>query len=316
MNKKIRSTVVICLLLTITFFIITYSNDVIESVSFSISIWRDNLFPSLFPFFVISNLLLNYGFVDILGILLKDIMEKYFNLPGECGFVLAASLFSGFPSGAKYTKDLVDNNKITLKQAARLLTFTHYSNPLFIYGMVGNILLCNKALATIILISHIVSNLLIGMIFSGKREKKKFEKYEPTLHKIKTPDKSFGELLSNSIFDTLKTLFLLLGIVTSFLVVSTIINNIIPLDNTNQALLSGLLEMTQGVRLVSALQHTQLIKAMLISSIISFGGLSVHMQVLSIISSSKIKYKPFFLARILHAILAPLLVFILYTIFL
>ena len=48
--------------------------------------------------------------------------------------------------------------------------------------------------------------------------------------------------------------------------------------------------------------------------ILSFGGFSVHMQVLGIISDAKIKYKPFLLARVLHAILSGGFAFILYQI--
>ena len=53
---------------------------------------------------------------------------------------------------------------------------------------------------------------------------------------------------------------------------------------------------------------------MLITGIISFGGFSVHMQVLGIITEANIKYKPFFIARVIHAILASGLALILYQI--
>ncbi|MDD6224574.1 MAG: sporulation integral membrane protein YlbJ, partial [bacterium] len=82
MKKQIHS-IIICLLLTITFFTIIYSKPIMESVSFSILIWKDNLFPSLFPFFVLSNCLLQYGFVDIIGKLFKPIMPVVFHLPAR-----------------------------------------------------------------------------------------------------------------------------------------------------------------------------------------------------------------------------------------
>lgn len=307
MNKKIINVVMICLLLTIIYFMISASDKVIESVSFSISIWKDNLFPTLFPFFVVSNLLLNYGFVDIIGNILAYPMNKFYHLPGCCGFVLAISLVSGFPSGAKYTKDLVLNNLITKKQAERLLTFTHYSNPLFILGMIGNILLNNQRVAYLIMISHIISGLLVGIIFRTSKNDLK----ENKLNKTKQ-DKTFGELLTTSITNSLNTMFLLLGVVTIFLIISTIINNIIILKPTTSTIISGILEMTQGVKLVSLLEVSEYIKVILITGIISFGGLSVHMQVISIISEEKIRYKYFLLARIIHSILAMILVSVLY----
>ena len=67
MNKKKIQVVMILLLLSILVYLILAPSNVIESVNFSISIWKDNLFPTLFPFFVVSNLLMQYGFIDIIG---------------------------------------------------------------------------------------------------------------------------------------------------------------------------------------------------------------------------------------------------------
>lgn len=257
-----------------------------------------------------------YGFVDIIGSFLSYPMQKLFNLPGCCGFILASSLFSGFPSGAKYTVDLVNNNKITKEQGEVLLTFTHYSNPLFILGMIGTILLNNQKIAYLILISHILSGLLVGIIFS-KTRKTNFEKKViiPITKNTKTHNKSFGEVLTTIIFDSLNTMFLLLGVVTIFLILTTFINEIITLPNYLQVLLSGILEMTQGVKLASITNFPIILKTILITGFISFGGLSVHTQVISVISDKNIKYKPFLLARILHSIIASILVTALYYIF-
>lgn len=309
MNKIKGNYIIIGILLTIIFFMITASKEIIESVTFSISIWKDNLFPTLFPFFVVSSLLMSYGFIDIIGKILNKPMEKLFKLKGECGFVLAASLFSGFPSGAKYTNDLIERKIITDIEGERLLTFTHYSNPLFILGMIG-MLLNNKKLALIILISHISGGLITGYIINKNKSYTKGNKLNQT-KRIKEP---FGTLLSKSIMDSLNTMFLLLGIITVFLIITTIINYLFHLPNLIQIMVSGLLEMTQGIKLISSENIPELLKIILITILLSFGGLSIHTQVLAIVSKTKIKYKNFLLARIIHSIIASIFVFILYSI--
>jgi len=251
--------------------------------------------------------------VDLIGNFLSFPKQRLFKLPGCCGFVLASSLFSGFPSGAKYTTDLVKSNKITIKQAESLLTFTHFSNPLFILGMIGTILLNNQIVAYLILISHITSGFIVGIIFSKNNET--ITKQNKIISKSDPNNKSFGEILTTTIFDSLNTMFLLLGVVTIFLILTTFINEIITLPDYIQVIISGTLEMTQGVKLASTINLPLILKTVLITGIISFGGLSVHTQVISIISTSKIKYKPFLLARIIHSILAIVFVFILYIIF-
>jgi len=311
MNKKKIQVVMILLLLSILVYLILAPSNVIESVNFSISIWKDNLFPTLFPFFVVSNLLMQYGFIDIIGKFLEYPMNHLFHLPKDSGFVLAASLFSGFPSGSKYTSDLVKNKKLTPEEGARLLTFTHYSNPLFIIGMIGNILLNNKMFAYIILIAHISGGLITGYLYNHFFP---FVGEEKEYKKEKTVLKPFGELLQTCIFSSLNTMFLLLGIVTIFLILNSFLQSMLNLSSLPQAILAGILEMTQGVKLISALEISELLKVIIITMILSFGGFSVHMQVLGIISDAKIKYKPFLLARVLHAILSGGFAFILYQI--
>ncbi len=311
MKKNIISNITICLLVTITFLIIYYSNSVIESIGFSISIWRDNLFPSLFPFFIISNLLLQYGFVEKVGVLFKKIMPNIFHLPKEASYALVISMFSGFPSGAKAVTDLVKSKIISRQEGERLLTFTHYSNPLFIIGFMGSILLNDKKIGYIILFSHVISGLITGYLFRIKTVSIDSDKKNNTI----TTLPSFGNALRKSIFDSLNTMFLLLGIVSIFLVLTTIIFEIVDLNPTNKTIVAGILEMTQGIKLANGLGVSLLVKAILMTIFLSFGGISIHMQVLSIISQEKIKYRYFLMARLCHSLLASVFVYGIYNLF-
>ena len=286
---------VLFIFLIFTFFLITRSKDVLDSVSFSISIWKDNLFPTLFPFLVSSNLLIQYGCVEL--------FSKIFN--SNSIYVLIISLFSGFPSGAINTVSLLENNKINLIEANHLITYTHYSNPIFIISFVGSIL--NIKCAYIILIAHILSGLLVGLSFKKNSNSVRSE--------ITTvPNISFGNAFNKAIKDSLNTIFMLLGIVTIFLILSTLIRVYFHLSLELDLLISGILEITQGINKLLYLDINLYLKTILTTFFISFGGLSIHIQVLSIISNTKIKYKHFFIARIIHSILAIMLVSILFFI--
>ena len=105
---------------------------------------------------------------------------------------------------------------------------------------------------------------------------------------------------------------LVLGVTTVFLVITTVIDNNISLNNYYQSILNGFFEMTQGLKYVSLLNIPLKLKAVISTMIISFGGLSVHMQIISILSDTKIKYLPFLTARIIHALTSSFLVYILF----
>lgn len=290
-NFTILSFLILCLL-----FILSNPKEIIEAGIFSLEIWKKNIFPSLFPFFILADLLINYGFVKILGTLLKKPVQSLFHLRSVCAFVIIMSLLSGFPSSAKYITKLYHEKIITLKEANHLITFTHFSNPLFILGTIFS-LLNNQKICLCILFAHYGANFILGILL---REKKQ----ETTQSKFKQTKKPFVACFSNSIENTIHTLAYILGTITVFLVLTTVLFKYIDLPILLKNILRGFLEITQGIKYISAMDLSIHLKGLIITIFLSFGGLCIHMQVLGIIKDIKIKYSRYFFSRILHAILA------------
>lgn len=314
--KKLISFIVILILLFFGVQILILSNDIMNTIRTAINIWVNNIFPSLFPFFVLSNFLIQYGFVEFLSELLKPI-TKFLKLSPSSSFIIVMSLISGFPSNAKYTKELVSSNLISDGEASKILTFTHFSNPLFVLGTVAISFLQNKEVGFLILIIHYLSNVIIALIFKNYHisdnldNKVSLKKAINNMHKRRiNNNKTFGSIMQESLSNTIQTLILILGTITFFLVITTIIDKNININSYYQSILNGFLEMTQGLKYIGLLDIPLKLKSILTVMILSFGGLSVHFQVISIISDTKIKYLPFLTARILHAAISGILVFL------
>ena len=293
--------------------ILIHSKEVLNSVLFSIDIWKNNLFPSLFPMFVLSDVLINYGFVEFIGELFKPIMNYFFKAKGVCAFIFIMSIISGFPSSAKYIKELYEDGLIDNNDASKVLTFCHFSNPLFILGTVS-LLIGDSKLGFLILICHYLGNVIIGLIFRNyhptneRNSSVSIKKAIINMHNKRiSNEKNTIQIITNSLIKSIDILLLILGVVTTFAIVSTIlgINNYY----------SGFFEITQGLKYLSITDLSIELKCVLATFIISFGGLSIHMQIISILSEIKVKYFPFLCARILHAIISSILVLIvIYTI--
>lgn len=312
--QTIFNFIVIFILIFFAIQILLSSNKVIYSVEFSFSVWKSSIFPSLFPFFIISEILINYGFVELASELFKPLMNKLFKVSGASAYVFIMSLLSGFPSSAKYIREIYKQNLINEKEGTKILLFTHFSNPLFILGTISITFLNNKEVGLLILLVHYISNIIIGLIvrnlYPTKNEKTKFS-FKHLFNIIKTKNsKSFGSILSNAITNTINTLLLILGTITIFLIITTIIDNLLNITPYYQAILNGIIEMTQGLKYISLLDLPLKLKTIISTMFISFGGISVHMQIISILSDTKIKYLPFLLARIIHALIAGLLIYI------
>lgn len=319
MRKNIVSILIMFILTFITFQILISSTDILNSVAFSFNIWKNSIFPSLFPFFVISEILINYGFIEFVGELFKPIMYKLFKTKGEAAYVFIMGMISGFPSSAKYIKELHNQGILNEKEATKILTFTHFSNPLFILGTISITFLNNKEIGFLILLVHYMSNIIIGLIFRNLYPSKKenmtfsFKKsIELMTNKRINNKKSFGTIISDALCNTINTLLLILGTVTLFLIITTIIDKNINLNPYYQAILNGIVEMTQGLKYISIQELPLKIKTIISTIFISFGGISVHIQILSILSDTKIKYLPFLLARIIHALVSGFFIFFLF----
>lgn len=66
----------------------------------------------------------------------------------------------------------------------------------------------------------------------------------------------------------------------------------------------GFLEITSGIKLLSNISCDIDTLLPIVATILGFGGISVHMQVASIISHTDLSIKPYLLGKSLHGILA------------
>ncbi len=319
MKKILNSLIILIIVIFLTIEVILNSSSVVDSARFSFNMWKDNIFPTLFPFFVISNLLINYGFVELVGELFKPIMSKLFKIKGESSFVFILSMLSGFPSNAKYTLELYNNNIIDDKEATKLLTFTHFPNPLFVIGTVALSFLGNKNYGFIILASIYISNILIGIMYRFYNPTNNTSKidlksaYKKMKERYKK-NKTFGIILTKTLVDSINMLLLILGAISLFLILNKIIVNVFNLNDYFRAFTSSVLEMTGGLKYTSLLNIPINYKIILTSMILAFGGLSIHTQIYSIICETKIKFFPYFISRFIHVILSGLICFILLNI--
>lgn len=307
MKYKIKEIIILLFLIILLYEFLSNSSMVVESVNFSFSLCFKNLFPSLYPMIILSSLLIEYNINLLASFLLKPIMNKWFKINKICGQVLILSMLSGSPSNAKYIYLLYNKKLITKKEAEKTLFFTHFVNPIFILSTVGIIFLNDKRLGIIILISHYLGNFITGFLFRNYNKD-----FKNTENSIINNNENFINQLTKIIYDTTNTLFIILGIITCSNIITNIIFNNICFNSLYKHILSGLFEMTQGLKYISLNNISKLKKVILYTFLISFGGFSIHAQVMSILNKIKIRYLPYLCARIIHALSSSIIVYFLY----
>lgn len=278
MKKTYKTITLLVSLITLLVVYFFNSKYIIKCFLEYNELFYNKLFPVSFIFFIFSTILIEYKVLDIIPININSI------------YIYLLSLISGFPSGAKYTKELLDNNSITKDEAINLLLFSHFPNPLFILGSISSIL--DKNICLKLLLSIIISNFII-LIFTKKHKKEKSI--------INFPN-SFSYVLKVAIYKSIKTIILIYGTSVFFYLISCIITKYISFNPYFYILISGLFDLTKGVFSTTIINNTT-IRAIFILIFISFGSISIHMQVKSILEDTLL-YKSFIKGRIIGTILA------------
>ena len=330
---SIRKNILPLIFIIFTICLVIFSKSNLTATKNGLTLWATCVVPSLFPFFVITNLLSHTKIVSFIGRLLDRFMRPLFNVPGIGGFAFIMGLISGYPVGAKIVSDFRDKNLVSKDEGERLLAFTNNSGPLFIISSVGISLLGDTKTGMLLLLTHILSCITVGIVL-GKFSKSSDYEYLRTndKHNIISEKKdisnvtlkNLGEVLGNSINNSISTLLLIGGFVVIFSVLISILNQTHIIEilaqffkpilgflgfdlNFAKPLVSGILELTNGVSLVSDV-HVKAISQniVLCAFLLGFGGLSVLLQVFSIVSKTDLSMKKYFIGKLLQGFTAAL----------
>lgn len=278
--------------LTIIFFfiLIFIKKDIMYYTIYNtVILWFKNIVPNLLPMFIITSLIIESNLI----INICNIFGKLFNKIFKCSnygiFIYFLSLFTGSPSNAKYINDLVNNNLISNTLSDKLLLFTSNYNTLLIYSLLS--LYLNKSISIKIIIIIIISNIIVGLIFRNINYidlKTNYIKRKINISKI--------------IKDTIDTLLMILGTLIFF----NIIINLLPIKNMLlKNILNGFLEITTGLKGLEYLDISTNIKILLSTIYLSFGGLSIHTQIKSILPDTN--YTLFLKSRLYVIIISIIL---------
>lgn len=285
MKKKYKNILILVILLSfLTLNILSIDTIVTKIWEYTI-LFVKKIFPVSFIFITISNLLIEYNFIQIL--------QRLFRIKSPYIYIFILSLISGFPSGAIYIKKLLEKDMISIDDANRIIMFSHFPNPLFVINSVGSIL-HSKIYALFILFSIIISNFIMMLLLIKKNNNKVYLYYKS--------NKDFSNTLASTITNTLETIVLIYGISLFFFLFSVVINNLFNISYLF-VIINGIFDLTYGVY-STCIINSVFIKGLIITIFISFGPISIHFQTKSILANTNVNYKYYLFGRIIGCIIS------------
>lgn len=262
-----------------------------QGAELGLQVFIKRLLPYLLPYLVVSQWLLYELYKK----------NKWQSHVGNSIKVYAIGAFGGFPTGAATISTLSQASMISKRHASHLLGICHAPSPMFVVGVVGSQFLLSPNTGILLMVLLHTINLLFLVFLHVFIPL-------PTISKNDYIAKPVTSPLSEGIQQAASILLLVATTVVFFTTISTVIREILGvifngIPHQLTVFIYSFFEMTAGLEVAHQLYNLAPYFPILAVIILSFNGLSIHMQIMVLAKSAKLSLKPYVIYRFLHFLL-------------
>ncbi len=324
-QKKVRDALAGLALLMATVGLVAAPEEAIAGAKDGLTLCFNVIVPSLFPFFVLSSLVVDLGLAAYLGRAMEGLMRPLFRVSGSCATAVALGFVGGYPVGARTALQLYQQGLCTKTEAERLLAFCNNSGPAFILGVVGAGIFGDSRVGLLLYLTHALASLIVGLLFRfyGGRRDRRARGTRPKPIQTVTLPAAFTGAVSRSLQSTLNicafvVFFAVILRLLSAYGVLTAVARLLSLAGFQaewaKRLVAGLLELSSGV---ASLQGGTGFagRVSMAAFMLGWAGLSVHCQVLSFLVDSGLSARVYLAGKLCHGLIAAGLTYALTRVF-
>ncbi|XMB87413.1 nucleoside recognition domain-containing protein [Mycoplasmatota bacterium WC44] len=281
------------------YLVVTSSTLIKESTINSLILWITIIVPSLFPVFIVTDLLINSGLANKISEFFSPVLKRLFNISKKSCFVIVLSMFSGNPTNARLLKKLLDNNEISTQEGNYILSFTSFANPIFVYNVFGLTFFRNYSIGIILLLAHYTSNFIIGFV---TRPNECYQNDDEITVKIP---------LTESVTKNVNIMLNIAGYIVLLNIIKELLVNLKPISFLSSyprlnLLFTSIFEFVSGIKNISTSDNDMMFAVALAAFVLSFAGIAIQLQVYSLIHYY-LDFKYYFFVRIVQGLLSFLI---------
>ncbi|WP_409967866.1 sporulation protein [Bengtsoniella intestinalis] len=279
MNRYVRYGLCLALGLCLAWMLLD-TTEVTQAVSDGITLCVEQVIPALFPFLVVSSMLIKLGFSQIVARLFGRWMEPLFHQDGLGGTALFLGLVGGYPMGPRTVAQLYQDGHLPQAQANRLLCFVNNSNPAFLITVLGVGVFKSPKLGLYLWVIHVVAALLVGVLLRPK--KRPTPQVRRSVYTVMEP--SLSKAFVSSVTASLSAMGSICAFVVLFYVLA------VPLTHMTRGespLLVGIVELFSATPLLPNTATGFIIAA----GLSGWGGVSVLCQTAAVLDGSGLEMR-------------------------
>ena len=279
---------------------------VFEGAESGLLLWFRVVFPTLFPFMLVSGLMLSGGGLVVISRIFGRLFSTLFATSPNGSFAVIAGFLCGYPMGAKVSADLVRSGRISRDEGAYLLSFCNNTSPIFIMNFIVWKTFDREELMIPTLLILIGVPAFLSLFF--RRFYLKGRKKFPDLSdKKKNNVKLLNfEMLDSCLADSFESIVKVGLYIIFFSILIALPGKL----SAGHPLLAGILptlEMTNGILMIHKAAPDLTVSYPLILGLTSFGGFCSAAQTKCMLKAASLPILPYIIQKLTAAAAASLL---------
>lgn len=279
---------------------------VFEGAESGLLLWFQVVFPTLFPFMLVSGLMLSGGGLAVISRIFGRLFSTLFATSPNGSFAVIAGFLCGYPMGAKVSADLVRSGKISRDEGAYLLSFCNNTSPIFIMNFIVWKTFDREELMIPTLLILIGVPAFLSLFFRRfyLNGRKKF----PDLSEGKRDNAKLlnFEMLDSCLADSFESIVKVGLYIIFFSILIALPGKL----SAGHPLLAGILpalEMTNGILMIHKAAPDLTVSYPLILGLTSFGGFCSAAQTKCMLKAASLPILPYIIQKLTAAAAASLL---------
>ena len=279
---------------------------VFEGAESGLLLWFQVVFPTLFPFMLVSGLMLSGGGLVVISRIFGRLFSTLFATSPNGSFAVIAGFLCGYPMGAKVSADLVRSGRISRDEGAYLLSFCNNTSPIFIMNFIVWKTFDREELMIPTLLILIGVPAFLSLFFRRFYLKRR-KKFPDLSDKKKNNVKLLNfEMLDSCLADSFESIVKVGLYIIFFSILIALPGKL----SAGHPLLAGILpalEMTNGILMIHKAAPDLTVSYPLILGLTSFGGFCSAAQTKCMLKAASLPILPYIIQKLTAATAASLL---------
>lgn len=271
-------------------FILSYlSSKCSHGIPQGLTLWFEQILPTLLPFSVISYIVLHSNLFSHPA---HEKKHSFLRIQPEEWYVIFCGFLFGFPIGSKLSADLYEHHRIVKKRAQILACFTNNLSPVFVTSVLVNQLHFSSVVPFFLLLYGIPLCICLALL--------SFIKPERFVHEKKASRFQLNmQIVDAGIINGFETLIKICGYIMMFSIFAEIAQSIPYGSSFPKLVLTGCLEVTNGISALSQFSCNHFQKYLLTVLFLALNGISGLFQTASLLSVSNLSIKQYLKMKLL-----------------